>query len=160
MKATRALEVLDRAGISYEVSEYDAIRGAGGYGELAARALGVDPSIVFKTLMVSSTRPLVALIPVSCMLDLKKLAKVNRVKSLVLMAPRKAETYTGYQVGGISPFGMRRATPTVIDASALSHERIHVSAGRRGWNVAINPKDLIELTNAQVAEIAAEGWHG
>ncbi|MDO5723606.1 MAG: Cys-tRNA(Pro) deacylase [Flaviflexus sp.] len=159
MKATRALDILDRSGITYQLFEHEAGRGEGGYGRTAARALGVDPAIIFKTLMVSSTSPLVAVIPASGMLSLKKLARVQGVKSLELMDPRKAENYTGYQLGGISPLGLKRATSTVLDASALIHDTIHVSAGRRGWNIALSPHDLIELTGATVADIAEEGRH-
>jgi len=65
-----------------------------------------------------------------------------------------AERATGYVTGGISPLGQRRALPTVVDASALEHETIHVSAGRRGLELELAPGDLVELTGAHVAPIA------
>lgn len=159
MKATRALDIVDRAGIDYELIEHNAGKGEGGYGLSAARELGIDPATVFKTLMVSSQRPLVAVVPASAMLNLKALAKADGVKSLQLMDSRKAERYTGYNIGGISPLGLKRKTATYIDASALDHERIHISAGHRGWHLVIEPKDLIELTAATVAKIADHGKH-
>ena len=66
----------------------------------------------------------------------------------------KAERATGYVLGGISPLGQRRPLPTTIDESALQHESIHVSAGRRGLEVELDPKDLVRLTGATVRAIA------
>jgi len=72
------------------------------------------------------------------------------------MADRTAaERSTGYVIGGISPLGQRKALPTVIDASALSWDRLLCSAGKRGWDVALDPRDLIALTNATTAAIRA-----
>ncbi|MGL6279694.1 MAG: YbaK/EbsC family protein, partial [Gaiella sp.] len=65
-----------------------------------------------------------------------------------------AERATGYVIGGISPLGQRRALPTVLDASAFEHETIHVSAGRRGLELELQPQDLVGLTRARVAPIA------
>ena len=72
------------------------------------------------------------------------------------MADRTAaERSTGYVIGGISPLGQRKALPTVIDASALSWDRLLCSAGKRGWDVAVHPEHLIRLTNAVTADIRA-----
>jgi Cys-tRNA(Pro)/Cys-tRNA(Cys) deacylase len=57
--------------------------------------------------------------------------------------------------GGISPLGQRKALPTVVDASALAHGTVYVSAGRRGLEIELAPADLVELTAATVAPIAA-----
>ena len=66
-----------------------------------------------------------------------------------------AERSTGYVIGGISPFGQRKRLPTVVDSSALRCDRLLCSAGRRGWDVAVHPQDLIRLTNAVTADIRA-----
>ena len=66
----------------------------------------------------------------------------------------RAERATGYVRGGISPLGQRRRLPTVLDASAVSFDRIYVSAGRRGLQVALAPTDLRRLTDALLAPIA------
>jgi Cys-tRNA(Pro)/Cys-tRNA(Cys) deacylase len=72
-----------------------------------------------------------------------------------MAAPAEAERATGYVVGGISPLGQRRRLATILDASALEHETIHVSAGRRGLEVELDPRDLVGLTSARVAACAS-----
>ena len=72
------------------------------------------------------------------------------------MADRAAaERSTGYVLGGISPLGQRRTLPTVVDASALDWDRVLCSAGKRGWDVALAPQDLVAATNAVIADIRA-----
>jgi Cys-tRNA(Pro)/Cys-tRNA(Cys) deacylase len=70
--------------------------------------------------------------------------------------PSAAERATGYVVGGISPLGQKRAHPTVLDDSALVHETVYVSGGRRGLDIGLAPRDLVRLTNAVTASIARE----
>ncbi len=65
-----------------------------------------------------------------------------------------AEKTTGYVVGAVSPFGQRKPLPTVVDSGALAWERVFCSAGRRGWEVAVAPRDLIRLTGAITADIS------
>ena len=65
-----------------------------------------------------------------------------------------AERATGYVLGGISPLGLRRRLPTTFDVSALDHETIYVSAGRRGLELELDPSDLARLTGADVRAIA------
>jgi Cys-tRNA(Pro)/Cys-tRNA(Cys) deacylase len=67
--------------------------------------------------------------------------------------PAAAERSTGYVVGGISPFGQRKRLRTVLDSSAFGWERVLCSAGRRHWDVAVTPRDLIRLTGAITADI-------
>jgi Cys-tRNA(Pro)/Cys-tRNA(Cys) deacylase len=72
------------------------------------------------------------------------------------MADRAAaERSTGYVLGGISPLGQRRALPTVIDSSALRWDRVLCSAGKRGWDVALAPADLVRLTVGITGDIRA-----
>jgi len=67
--------------------------------------------------------------------------------------PTAAQRSTGYVVGGISPLGQRKALPTVVDVSALKWDRVLCSAGKRGWDVAVAPADLVRLTDAVTADI-------
>jgi Cys-tRNA(Pro)/Cys-tRNA(Cys) deacylase len=69
--------------------------------------------------------------------------------------PATAQKITGYVVGAISPLGQRARLPTVIDSTALSFDRVYCSAGRRGWDVAVAPADLIRLTGAVTAPVQA-----
>jgi Cys-tRNA(Pro)/Cys-tRNA(Cys) deacylase len=72
------------------------------------------------------------------------------------MAERAAaERSTGYVLGGISPLGQRRRLPTVVDSSALAFDRVLCSAGKRGWDVAVAPAELVRLTGAVTADIHA-----
>jgi Cys-tRNA(Pro)/Cys-tRNA(Cys) deacylase len=66
-----------------------------------------------------------------------------------------AERSTGYVLGGISPLGQRKRLPTVVDSSALNFEKVLCSAGKRGWDVALSPQDLVALTDAVTADIRA-----
>ena len=67
--------------------------------------------------------------------------------------PAAAERLTGYVVGGISPIGQKRALPTFLDESAILHETVFVSAGRRGMDVELAPDDLLAATGAQYAAL-------
>ncbi|QKW49392.1 Cys-tRNA(Pro) deacylase [Streptomyces buecherae] len=125
------------------------------YGEEAARALGVAPEQVFKTLVADVDGALtVAVVPVSGSLDLKALAAAVGGKRAAMADPAAAERATGYVRGGISPLGQRRRLRTAIDASATEHATVCVSAGRRGLEVELSPTDLAALTDAVVAPIA------
>lgn len=126
-----------------------------GYGLEAAHALGVEPERVFKTLMAEVDGELtVAVVPVTCTLDLKALAAARGRKKAQMAQVAVAERATGYVAGGISPLGQRHAHPTVIDESADLFGTIFVSGGRRGLDVELAPADLVRLTGAQVADIA------
>jgi Cys-tRNA(Pro)/Cys-tRNA(Cys) deacylase len=145
---------LAAAGVAHEVVAYEADAGAASYGAAAAAALGADPRVVFKTLVTEVDGALtVAVVPVAGALDLKALAAAVGGKAAALAEPAVAERVTGYVVGGISPLGQRRRLPTVVDASALDHPAVYVSAGRRGLQVRLAPADLVRLTSATVAPI-------
>jgi Cys-tRNA(Pro)/Cys-tRNA(Cys) deacylase len=160
--ATRATVLLTRAGVSYDVRAYTspATSGAGrhDYGAEAAAALGVPPDSVYKTLVADAGGTfLLALVPVDRQLDLRALASVVGARAAALVEPVVAERLTGYVVGGISPFAPRRQMPTIVDETALRHDRIHVSAGRRGLQVLLDPRDLVLVLDAQVAPISRDG---
>ena len=120
------------------------------YGLEAAERMGVDPARVFKTLVVDLDGSLeVAVLPVAAQLDLRALGG----KRSRLAEPRDVERSTGYVLGGVSPLGQRKRLPTTVDASALEHETVFVSAGRRGLELELDPRDLVRLTGAAVAEV-------
>ncbi|TDJ13719.1 MAG: Cys-tRNA(Pro) deacylase, partial [Gammaproteobacteria bacterium] len=96
----------------------------------------------------------VAVIPVVTRLDLKALASATGANKAVMADRQAAERSTGYVIGGISPLGQRRQLTTVIDESALTHEQIVVSGGRRGLEIALAPRDLVNLTHATLSRIS------
>ncbi|HEY5059597.1 MAG TPA: Cys-tRNA(Pro) deacylase [Gaiellaceae bacterium] len=150
MARTPAIAAAERAKLRFTLHEYDHDPDADSYGLEAAAKLGADPARVFKTLVVSVDGALaVACVPVSAQLDLKALGKRARMADKT-----QAERATGYATGGISPLGQRRRLPTHLDASALEHATILVSAGRRGLQVELDPRDLVRLTEASVHPIA------
>jgi Cys-tRNA(Pro)/Cys-tRNA(Cys) deacylase len=110
---------------------------------------------VFKTLVAEVDGQLtVAIVPVERQLDLKALASAIKGKKAQMADIKQAERTTGYVAGGISPLGQKRALPTALDESALEHEAIYVSGGRRGLEIELVPADLRRLTNAVIAPIA------
>ena len=151
---TPATTALSRAGIPFELHAYEHDPTAESYGEEAARALGLDPERVFKTLFVSLDRRLcVGIVPVSSRLDLKAVAAALGGKAATMADPSDAERASGYVVGGISPIGQRRQHPTVLDESALAFPSVFVSGGRRGLDLELSPADLVAVTSAVTAPI-------
>lgn len=153
---TPAVTAAKRARIAFRLLEYRHEPGAPSYGLEAAEALGLDPASVFKTLLAERDDGalVVALLPVACKLDLKALAAAIGAKRAAMADPAAAERATGYVVGGISPLGQKKRLPTVVDASVLALESVHVSAGRRGLEIALAPADLLRLCDATTAPIA------
>lgn len=151
MAGTPAITAVERAGVDFVLHAYEQAAAAKSYGLEAAEKLGVDPARVLKTLVVSlDGRLSLALVPVAAHLDLRALGKRAR-----LAERAAAERATGYVAGGISPLGGRRTLPAELDESALEHATILVSAGRRGLRIELDPRELVRLTAARVARIAA-----
>lgn len=162
--ATPAIAALRAAGIAHEVHTYDA-SGETAYGDEAARVmgerLGVDADRVFKTLVLATARPpagsrvalAVAVLPVTSSLDLKAAAAALGCGRATLAPVDVAEKTTGYVVGGVSPVGQKRPLATVVDASALGHRTVLCSAGRRGWEIELDPAELVRLTGAVTAPV-------
>ena len=151
---TPAAVALQRAEVLFTVHEYDHDPAAPSYGTEAADAMRVVPERVFKTLVVELDGTLVvAVVPVSGSLDLKALAAAAGGKRAAMADTAAAERATGYVVGGISPIGQKRRLRTVVDGSALDHETVFVSAGRRGLELELDPAALVAVTSAEVAPV-------
>ncbi|GAA1523313.1 Cys-tRNA(Pro) deacylase [Nocardioides humi] len=151
---TPATTALTAAGVAFTVHEYAHDARAASYGEEAAEAMGIDPDRVFKTLFADVDGALVVgVVPVAGQLDLKALARAVGGRRAAMADPKAAERATGYVVGGISPLGQRRTHPTVVDDSALTHDTVFVSAGRRGMEIELSPAELVRLTAARVAHL-------
>lgn len=151
---TNAARLLDRAKIAYELIPYtvDEDNLAATH---VAEELGEDIAMVFKTLILRGDRTghFVCVIPGDKEVDLKAAARVSGNKKADLIPMKELLPTTGYIRGGCSPIGMKRQFPTFIHATCLDHERIYISAGVRGLQIAIAPADLIAYTRAEVAEI-------
>lgn len=152
---TPAINLLRKAGIAHQVLSYSHEPGAASYGLEAVDKLGLDARCVFKTLLAASEKNelLVAIVPVAGQLDLKALALAAGCKKCEMADQQAAQRATGYLLGGISPLGQKKRLRSFIDASAQALPVIHVSAGRRGLEVALAGHDLAGLINASWAPI-------
>ncbi len=150
---TRATRVLDALGIAYDLLEFEAE--AHTAAEAAGR-LGIPADQLFKTLVVRSDdgAVMLACVPASHELNLRALARLAGVKRVEMVDASELMRRVGYIKGGVSPLGTRRRLPTFIDASALRHPRISVSAGVRGLQIWIDPSDLVRTTGARVEDLA------
>ena len=158
---TPAIDLLRRAGVDHRLHEVSPPERHGrerdarpDYGRDAATSLGIDPARMFKTLIVDvDGRLAVAIVPVDRQLDTRAVAAVLGGRVAELADPVAAARAAGSPVGGISPLGMRRALPTVIDDTALAHETVFVSAGRRGLQLELAPTALVRLSTAKIGRI-------
>lgn len=156
MAATPGLKMLEAAGVAVTLHPYAYDPNADAVGLAAAEALGLDPALTLKTLMVEvNGRPACCVLPSDRQLSMKKVAAAFGGKAAAMMPPAKAEKLTGYKVGGISPFGQKRAVPTVIEAAACGAERVWINAGQRGLLLGIAPGDALQVLGARAVEVVA-----
>ena len=151
---TNVTRLLDAHGIKYEAFETPADK----LGALeTAQFLGVDPNVVYKTIVVTREKPrkpLLVVVPGDRRVDLKSLATVLGEKKVFLPTEHEAESMTGLQVGGISPLALiNKGFQVVIDISAQVLGEIHVSGGMRGLNIRLSVEDLARLTNARFEKV-------
>jgi len=146
---TPATQALKRAGIAFTEHVYDYVE-HGGTAE-SSRQLGVDEHAVVKTLVMQDEKadPLIVLMHGDRSVSLKELARQIPCKKVEPCKPEVAQRHSGYQVGGTSPFGVRKAMPVFVEASILELPRICINGGRRGYLVGIAPQVLIELLGAR-----------
>lgn len=151
---TNALRILKAKGIAHRTLEYaydEADLSAGA----AAAKLGLDPDLVFKTLVAvgDKTGPFMCVIPGPAELDLKKAAKASGNKSAAMLPLKELEPLTGYQRGGCSPVGSKKPLPVFLDETAQVWDEISVSAGARGLQMVLSPAALVEATGASFADL-------
>jgi len=151
---TNAMRMLDKASIAYEAIEY-AYDDSDLSGTTIAKNAGLDPDIVFKTLVArgDKTGIIVMCIPVEKEVDLKKAASVSGNKKVEMLHVKDLLQNTGYIRGGCSPVGMKKAYPTYVDASVANHEKITVSAGIKGCQLLVNADELVAYLRATVENI-------
>ena len=158
--ATPAIAVLLAEGAAHEVLRYhhDPRSDAFGAEAVAHLVASGDAAVdqVFKTLVIALPTGLaIAVLPVPYRLSLKAAAAALGAPRAEMADRVAAQRSTGYVLGGISPLGQRKPLPTVVDDSVLTWDRVVCSAGKRGWQVALAPTDLVRLTNAVTADILA-----
>ncbi|MBQ6975269.1 MAG: Cys-tRNA(Pro) deacylase [Selenomonadaceae bacterium] len=154
IKKTNAARILDKLGIDYEIKTYEVDED-----DLSAvhvaQVVGMDISTVFKTLVTrgDKTGVIMAVIGGGEEINLKLLAKASGNKSVEMIALKELFPLTGYVRGGCSPLGAKKNYPVFIDSKALEQEKISISAGQRGMQIILSPKDLVTAANAVVANL-------
>ena len=145
---TNALRLLDRMRIPYEAHTYPCETFTDGLE--VAQQLGLDPSLVCKTLVTvgKSGGHYVFVLPVNQELDRKKAASLVGEKSLELVPVKDLLAVTGYVRGGCTALGMKKQLPTVVEQSLREQPVIYVSGGRRGLQLSLSPQDLVRAAGA------------
>ncbi|HRH88580.1 MAG TPA: Cys-tRNA(Pro) deacylase [Rubrivivax sp.] len=151
---TPATAWLRRHGIAFTEHPYDYVE-HGGTAE-SARQLGVDEHAVVKTLVMQDDKagPLLVLMHGDREVSTKNLARALGVKSVQPCSVEVAQRHSGYQVGGTSPFGTKKAMPVAVEASVLALPRIWINGGRRGFLVGIEPAVLSAVLGARAVKCA------
>ena len=156
---TPAITILKKHKVAYTLHKYQHDQNHRSYGLEAVEKLNLPADQVFKTLvsMLDNNELVVAIVPVTSMLDLKLLAKACNSKKSVMADKAAVEKTTGYVLGGVSPLGQKKRLKTLLDSSAKEFQTIYVSAGRRGLEIELSPLDLAELTGGSFFTIAQQG---
>lgn len=151
---TPATAWLRAHGVAFTEHPYEYVEHGGT--EESAKQLGVDEHSVVKTLVMQDERaqPLIVLMHGDRQVSTKNLARGIGAKSVEPCKPEVAQRHSGYQVGGTSPFGLRKAMPIYVEASVLALPRICINGGRRGFLVGIEPKVLVDVLGARPVSCA------
>ena len=154
LPATNAVRVLREHGVAY--SDHPYVYEARGGTEVSARELGVPEHQVVKTLVMEddSGQPMIVLMHGDREVSTRNLARHLGVKSVAPCAPAVADRHSGYQVGGTSPFGTRKAMPVYMQSTIAALPRIYVNGGRRGYLVGLAPADAVRVLKPVLVDIA------
>ena len=153
---TPATQFLRRHGVAFTEHPYDYVE-HGGTAE-SARQLGADEHAVIKTLVMQDqdAKPLIVLMHGDRQVSTKNLARQIGAKKVEPCKPEVAQRHSGYQVGGTSPFGLRKPMPVYVEAGVLALPHIHINGGRRGFLVGIAPAEILRTLEATQVECALE----
>lgn len=152
---TPAIKAAKKAKIKFEVHSYQHDANASSYGLEAVEKLNLAAEQVFKTLVLSldNSQLVVAIVPVEHQVNVKMLAKAAGAKKAQMAKPEDVQRSSGYVLGGVSPLGQKKQLKTFLNSSAKAHDLIYVSAGRRGLEIALSPKDLLTLTRGTLCPL-------
>jgi Cys-tRNA(Pro) deacylase len=155
-RATPAIHFLRKHNVPFTEHEYRYEEHGGT--RVSARELRVDEHIVVKTLVMEdeSRQPLIVLMHGDREVSTKQLARQTGRKAITPCEPGVAQRHTGYLVGGTSPFGTRKALPVFMERSILDLDIVHINGGRRGFLVALSPREIVRVLQPVLVEVAAE----
>jgi len=155
MPKTNAARILDAAKVRYELREYEVDENDLS-AETVARKVGLPPEQVWKTLVARGDRHGVCLAVVAgnAELDPKALAKLSGDKKVETVALKEVEPLTGYVRGGVTVFGCKKAYPVYVDEHMTAFDVVSVSAGARGTQILLDPKDYVRIAKAKLGLIS------
>ncbi len=150
IKKTNVARLLDQAKVAYELVPYE-VDPDNLAATHVAESLGEDIRQVFKTIVMTGDKVkyFVCVVPGEKEVNLKLAAKVSGNKKCEPLPMKELLPLTGYIRGGCSPIGMKKQFPTFIDDSATAFPHIFVSAGQRGLQLKIAPRDLAAQSRAE-----------
>jgi Cys-tRNA(Pro) deacylase len=153
---TPATAFLKKNGVAFTEHPYEYEERGGT--RVSAEQLGVTENIVVKTLVMEDEgkKPLIVLMHGDREVSTKNLARQIEKKRVEPCSPDVAQRHSGYQVGGTSPFGLRKPMPIYVERTVLALDRIYINGGRRGFLVAIDPKELLRVCKATAVDVALE----
>jgi Cys-tRNA(Pro) deacylase len=154
LPTTQAIRMLKENGVNLTLRTYKYEEKGGT--PVASRELGVNEHQVIKTLVMEDDRknPLLILMHGDNQVSTKNLARVLGAKSVEPCDPETAHRHTGYVVGGISPFGTRKALKVYVEASILELSKIYINAGKRGLLAEMSPQELKRVLNPIAVNVA------
>lgn len=152
---TNAARLLDQLGIAYEIREYEADPNDLAAETVAAK-IGLPPEQVFKTLVARGERngTVMAVIPGDQEVDLKALAAAAGERKIQLVPVKELQALTGYIRGGVTALAAKREFPVFVDETIELFDTVSVSAGVRGLQILIAPRDYIRAVKATVVQLA------
>ena len=145
LPVTAAVRVLRERGVAFTHHPYEYEERGGT--AVSARELGVPEHAVVKTLVMEddAKKPLVVLMHGDCEVSAKNLARFLGVKAIAPCEPAVADRHSGYQVGGTSPFGLKRAMPVYMQRTIAELPYLYINGGKRGYLVGMTPADLVRV---------------
>ena len=151
---TPATAMLKQHGVAYTEHVYQYIEHGGT--SVSSAALGVDEHHVVKTLIFENDKrqPLCVLMHGDCKVSTKELARQIGVKRVAPCTPEDAHRHSGYQVGGCSPFGLRKPMPVYMEKTILDMGAIYINGGRRGFLVGIAPQEVMRVVGPTLVSVA------
>ncbi|MEW5863935.1 MAG: Cys-tRNA(Pro) deacylase [Pseudomonadota bacterium] len=157
MAETRGTAFLKKRGIAYTEHSYHYVEHGGT--AASAAALGVPEHQVVKTLVMQDERgrPLVVLMHGDRKVSTRALARQIGARRIEPCRPQDAERHSGYQIGGCSPFGLRKPLPIYMERSILALERIYINGGRRGFLVGVDPREIVRALAPVLVEAGVPG---
>jgi Cys-tRNA(Pro) deacylase len=151
---TPAVEVLRAAGVAFTDHLYTYEER--GSTEVCAKELNIDEHAVVKAILLEADgRPFIVLMHGDMRASTKELARITGAKSIMPCLPDKAEEYTGYRVGGISPFGTRVELQVYMEETILNLRKVYINGGKRGYLVGMDPYDAVKILRPTLVKVGA-----